>query len=65
MGPYRITALRVAAQRGHLEIVKILVNRGAKTDIIAADGLSLLQITLVENQVDVYRYLKGILHENI
>jgi len=54
-----LTALRCAVQAGHLETVKILVERGARTDVLGPeDGLSLIGVALVLGHVEVSQYLE-------
>lgn len=48
---HSITPLRTAVHSGNLSVAKILISRGARTDIVATDNVSLLDVArLTENQ---------------
>jgi hypothetical protein len=46
-------------QAGQLEVVKMLIKRGARTDTVGAeDGNSLMEVALILGHVSVYQYLE-------
>jgi ankyrin repeat protein len=54
-----LTALRVAVQAGQLGVVKMLIERGARTDTVEAEnGHSLMEVALMLGYVSVYQYLE-------
>jgi ankyrin repeat protein len=54
-----LTAIRVAVQAGELEVVKILIERGARTDTVGGEyGHSLMEIALILGHDSVYDYLE-------
>jgi ankyrin repeat protein len=56
-----LTALRVAVEHGQLETVKMLISRGARTDIIShVDGMSLTNVALIQGHDEVFEYLQEI-----
>ncbi len=44
-------------QRCPLEVIKLLVSRGAKTDIVTKDGATLLHLAAIGERIDVIDYL--------
>lgn len=54
-----LTALRVAVQAGEFETVKLLVERGSRTDDVGAeDGHTLIDVALMLGHVRVHHYLE-------
>lgn len=54
-----LTALRVAVQHGEFETVKMLMERGARSDLVAhKDKLSLIDVALVEGHLNIVHYLQ-------
>ncbi|CAH2104638.1 unnamed protein product [Euphydryas editha] len=47
------TALHYAAEQGHSEIVKLLIDADCKVDIAAGDGLTSLHIAVMRNHKDI------------
>jgi len=52
-----VTALRFAAQFGHVEIVKYLLSKGASTKIVAKDGRDALFSAVENYQLEVVKVL--------
>lgn len=51
------TIIGEAAQRGHYEVVKTLINKGAKLDAKSVNGLTALHKAVIGNHVDVVKLL--------
>jgi len=54
---YGQTGLMQAAHKGHLAVVRILVQRNAKLDHTAKLGLSALMLAVISNQPEIVRLL--------
>ena len=52
-----LTALHEAAQGGHLQIVRLLVKRGAEVNALTAVGKPPLHLVLIGNHTDVAQFL--------
>lgn len=54
-----LTALRVAVQARQFETVKLLVERGSRTDVVGTeDRHTLTEVALMFGHVRVYQYLE-------
>ena len=53
-----LTALRVAVQEDQFEIVKLLIDRGSRTDVAGTEGYSLAEVALMSGHVRIYEYLE-------
>ncbi|XP_045510929.1 ankyrin repeat domain-containing protein 50-like [Colias croceus] len=51
------TALHYAAEQGHTDIVKLLLDAGSKLDITAGDGLTSLHIAVIKNHIETVKEL--------
>jgi ankyrin repeat protein len=51
------TALHLAAQKGHLQIVRLLLETGVDANALNEDGMSPLHISIVANNVPIAQYL--------
>ncbi|XP_038207814.1 ankyrin-2-like [Zerene cesonia] len=51
------TALHYAAEQGHTDIVKLLLDSGSKLDITAGDGLTSLHIAVIKNHIETVKEL--------
>lgn len=58
---YGFTALQLAADRGHLEIVKLLVNRGANIGVKDPDGLTAISLAEAADRGDIVAFLEDFL----
>ncbi|CAK1540490.1 unnamed protein product [Leptosia nina] len=51
------TALHYAAEQGHTEVVKLLLDSGSKLDLIAGDGLTSLHVSVIKNNIETVKLL--------
>ncbi|XP_026757186.2 ankyrin-3 [Galleria mellonella] len=51
------TALHYAAEQGHVEAVKLLLDAGCKVDISASDGLTPLHVAVIRNHLEIVKLL--------
>jgi len=51
------TPLYIAAQKGHLDVVKTLIEHGARVDAATTDGATPLYIACQNGQIEVVKYL--------
>ena len=58
------TPLHMAAEKGHLESVKVLTSHGASTDCKRSDGYTPLHIAAKEGHLKIVEYLTSIM-ENV
>lgn len=58
---YGFTALHLAADRGYLEIVKLLVNRGANIGVKDPDGLTAISLAEAGDRQDIIAFLEDFL----
>ncbi|XP_028162782.1 ankyrin-1-like [Ostrinia furnacalis] len=54
---YMRTALHYAVERGHLDIVELLLKSGCKVDLTASEGLTALHIAAMENETNIAKML--------
>lgn len=53
----KLTLLHIAAYNGHLEIVKHLIEKGAKVNSVNEGGYTPLHFAIEENRLDIVKYL--------
>lgn len=53
----RRTALYAAAEKGHVEVVKLLINRGAYVNLLGTDNDAPLHVAVVNNKLECVRLL--------
>ncbi|KAG8976518.1 hypothetical protein FRB90_009149 [Tulasnella sp. 427] len=58
---YGFTALQLAADRGHLEIVKLLVSKGANIGVKDPDGLTAISLAEAADRKDIVAFLEDFL----
>ena len=51
-------AIHMAAQNGHLECVKILINHGSRIDCERRDGKTPIQLAVQYGHLETFQYLK-------
>lgn len=57
---HSISPLRAAVQQGHINAVKILIWGGARMDLIATDGVSLIDVARLRENEDMLSYLSSL-----
>ena len=51
------TPLHLAAEKGHLKVVQLLVESGAKCDLTTKDGRTALDVAVDYGHVEIVRFL--------
>ncbi|GBP23948.1 Ankyrin-3 [Eumeta japonica] len=54
---YLRTATHYAAEKGHVPVLRLLIDSGCKVDIAAGDGLTPLHVAIIRNHIDVVKIL--------
>ncbi|XP_061729376.1 ankyrin-2-like [Cydia pomonella] len=51
------TALHYAAERGHAEVVRLLLDAGSKVEVMAGDGSTPLHVAVIKNHPEIVKML--------